>query len=98
MLAGATWDMTKKPSKLYPEGYDNVPDVVKEENFDDAIPIGGGHGAGAVTAGTLGPDRLPSRRQLAPVRISALLPSHSFVCKRGLCVAGTQSGRGRVCT
>ena len=43
--------MTKKPSKLYPEGYDNVPDVVKEENFDDAIPIGGGHGAGGGVRG-----------------------------------------------
>ena len=93
LLTGATWDMTKKPSKLYPEGYDNVPDVVKEENFDDAIPIGGGHGAGAVTAGTLGPDRLPSRRQLAPVRISAFgVQPHSGLFTRGFCVAGTQSG------
>jgi hypothetical protein len=63
---GATWDTTKRPSKLYPEGYDKVPDVVKEENFDDAIPIAGGSGGGAVTAGMLGPDRLPSRKQLAP--------------------------------
>ena len=41
-----------------------MPDVVKEESFDDALPIYGGHGAGAVTAGALGPDRQPSRRQL----------------------------------
>jgi len=62
---GAIFDQSKKPSKLYPAGYNDVPDVVKEEYREDALPLSGGLGAGAVSAGALPHDRLPSRKQLA---------------------------------
>jgi hypothetical protein len=62
---GAIFDQTKKPSKLYPSGYKDVPDVVKEEYREDSLPLSGGLGAGAVSAGALPHDRLPSRKQLA---------------------------------
>ena len=62
---GAIFDQSKKPSKLYPSGYNDVPDVVKEEYREDALPLSGGLGAGAVSAGALPHDRLPSRKQLA---------------------------------
>ena len=62
---GAIFDQSKKPSKLYPAGYDDVPDVVKEEYREDALPLSGGLGAGAVSAGALPHDRQPTRKQLA---------------------------------
>eukprot|EP01043_Picozoa_sp_COSAG02_P035480 COSAG02_NODE_2543_length_8570_cov_24.762956_12_plen_283_part_00 len=62
---GAIFDQSKKPSKLYPAGYDDVPDVVKEEYREDSLPLSGGLGAGAVSAGALPHDRQPSRKQLA---------------------------------
>ena len=42
----------------------DVPDVVKEEYREDSLPLSGGLGAGAVSAGALPHDRKPTQRAL----------------------------------
>ena len=60
----ASWQLSLLCLRLISVACADVPDVVKEEYREDSLPLSGGLGAGAVSAGALPHDRKPTQRAL----------------------------------